>query len=473
MEPTPRLVLLYLPCTVNVEFLAPYEDVTFTPRLEEFAAQSVVFERHMTESGQSGPSYASIFTGRHADGHGVFHHPTPIDSEIAIVGEVFRRAGFYVEAWLAHVMASGELGYGRGANEVHHLALTHGTPEFVHLLRRLRDEPRAKALVVANHTLTHSPYRVESLGPFCARHSEECSLRAEDPQRFDAAAGFYLNHHAELSHDFPDVVARYELSKEQIDYLAQVIEVLYRANIARLDHHFGSLLDAIEAHGLTSVSLVAFTADHGEAMYREELLFPWTHGHQLAHEVLQVPLLIRAPGVAPRRYRVVTRSTDLLPTLASLAGVKPPVLPSDPWNGVDLAAAMRNEAPEPALEAYSHTALTARVVVEESASWGRFRSWFPREDPELMWAQLRSARPVADASFDNSVVQLRGHLDEAGSVSIVPAFVGSPPLDRDAALERVREYRRRLIEVWRDGSDAEQLDEEYQKELLRRLGYIE
>ena len=480
--PNPRLVLLYAACTVNANHLSPYTELAadqpiITPRLADFASRSVVFERHMTESGQSGPAYASIFTGRHADGHGVFHHPTPIDPEIPILGQVFRDAGFYVEAWLAHVMASAELGYGRGADAAHDLMLTADTPEFVQILDRLSADPEAKALVIAQQTLTHAPYRVESLGPFCTRHPAECALRADDPQRFDAAAGFYLNHHAELSRDFPDVASRFELRDEQIDYLAQVIEVLYRANVARLDHHFGTLLDAIEARGLSDESLVAFTADHGEADHGTdssgaEILFPWTHGHQLSADVLRVPWIVSGPGLEAGRFEDVSRSTDLLPTMASLSGIAPPALPDEPWNGRDLSSYLRGQPPEPGLEAYSHTAMTAEVILEESQSWEWFRRWFPREDPGLMWTQIRSPLGGQD-----SIVQLRGRLDGDSDVKLEPVFLGAEAADdetRDAVLQRLRVYRQRLIEAWNTRSPrAGELEDERQKELLRRLGYIE
>lgn len=466
----PRLVLLYAACTVNASHLSPYaSNGGITPRLADFASRSVVFERHMTESGQSGPAYASIFTGRHSDGHGVFFHPTPIDPEIPILGQVFRNGGFYVEAWLAHVMASAELGYGRGADATHDLVLTADTPEFLRILDGLRADPDARALVVAQQTLTHAPYRVESLGPFCRRHSEECRLRAENPQRFDAAAGFYLNHHAELSRDFPDVASRFTLRNDQIDYLAQVVEVLYRANVARLDHHFGSLLDAVESRGLADESLVVFTADHGEAGFRdaaaEPVLFPWTHGHQLSPDVLRVPLILRGPGVEAGRFAGVTRSTDLLPTLASLAGIVPPALPDDPWNGRDLSPSLGDRLAELDLEAYSHTAMTAEVILEESQSWEWFRRWFPREDPELMWTQLRDR---------DSLVQLRGRLEGIDIVIEPAASVGVSAGEREALFGRLQTYRQRLIDAWNHRlPSADALDDERQIELLRRLGYVE
>ena len=79
----PRLVILYATCSLNRAFLESYDaEVRYTPALGDLASEGLVFERHHTESGQSGISFASIFTGRQAPGHGlpsalIGRFPTP------------------------------------------------------------------------------------------------------------------------------------------------------------------------------------------------------------------------------------------------------------------------------------------------------------------------------------------------------------------------------------------------------------
>jgi hypothetical protein len=75
----PRLVLLYVPCTVSKTFLSPYTaGVPFTPNLSAFAREAVTFQRHQTEAPSSGIAYASIFSGAQADRHGAYRHPTSL-----------------------------------------------------------------------------------------------------------------------------------------------------------------------------------------------------------------------------------------------------------------------------------------------------------------------------------------------------------------------------------------------------------
>ncbi len=52
--PVPRLVLLYATCTVNKNYLQPYNEARSTPSLAAFAKKSAVFTNHQTESGVLG-----------------------------------------------------------------------------------------------------------------------------------------------------------------------------------------------------------------------------------------------------------------------------------------------------------------------------------------------------------------------------------------------------------------------------------
>ena len=91
-------MLLYATCTLSKDFLAPYDaSVGFTPSLAALAAEGVTFERHQTESGQSGTAFASIFSGTQADRHGVYDHPTWLADDAYLVSEAFAARGW--ETW--------------------------------------------------------------------------------------------------------------------------------------------------------------------------------------------------------------------------------------------------------------------------------------------------------------------------------------------------------------------------------------
>src|SRR5262245_58401633 len=75
----PRLLILYATCSLNRDFLSPYNpNVTYTPALQSFAERGQVFTKHQTEEGQSGIAYASLFSGSQAPRHGVYYHPSKL-----------------------------------------------------------------------------------------------------------------------------------------------------------------------------------------------------------------------------------------------------------------------------------------------------------------------------------------------------------------------------------------------------------
>ena len=63
-----------------------------------------------------------------------------------------------------------------------------------------------------------------------------------------------------------------------------------------MDAWIGGLLRALDARGLTERSVIAVTADHGEEFGDRGGLH---HSHTLFGELVDVPLLLAAPGAGP------------------------------------------------------------------------------------------------------------------------------------------------------------------------------
>jgi arylsulfatase A-like enzyme len=87
-----------------------------------------------------------------------------------------------------------------------------------------------------------------------------------------------------------------------VEEYARVVERLYKSRIRELDTMFGGVVEELRRADLLDASPVAFTADHGEVLYREDVPFKWTRGHALTPEDLGVPWIVRAGGLAPGRY---------------------------------------------------------------------------------------------------------------------------------------------------------------------------
>jgi len=478
--PRPRLVLLLATCTLNRWYLQPYDPaVGFTPRIADFAREGAVLDRLWTEAGQSGVAFASIVTGTQADRHGVFDHPTAIQGDVPTLTGAFAAAGWDVYHFDGHAMAAADLGFAPGVPPAHHriAPLTAEDPLLGELLDGLARHRDRRALVQASFTATHMRYTINPR--FFDDADRSPDTLPDEFTRLGLDRREFLRHRElflaaptfDLVTRFREVADGWGMDDAERRRFLAAGDYLYRCAVHRFDALFGGVLDRIEAAGLAGETLVVLTADHGETLSRPGSRFVFSHGYQLAPEVIGVPAVVRGPGVASGRIPQVTRTTDLLPTLAGLAGLPPPVPAPD---GVDLSAALRGVAPAPRRPAFAHTALVQPAIIASPAFEGSaLQELFPRRDPELMWVARRDGdrvvkwvaedpatgvfRPLA-FRHDRDPYELEDVFDEA----------------RDgAALEELLEYKRRLVAraAGRLG-DRGPLDEAETESRLRALGYL-
>ncbi|MBS1124053.1 MAG: sulfatase, partial [Deltaproteobacteria bacterium] len=95
---------------------------------------------------------------------------------------------------------------------------------------------------------------------------------------------------------------------------------LYDGELRFTDFHIGRLLDGLRAKGLYDKTVVVVTGDHGEGFGEHGVDL---HGYNLYSPQTKVPLIMRVPGLPPRRSATPAGHVDILPTLVNLAGGKP------------------------------------------------------------------------------------------------------------------------------------------------------
>ena len=82
-----------------------------------------------------------------------------------------------------------------------------------------------------------------------------------------------------------------------------------------VDTHVGTILDTLEACGLSDSTIVVFTSDHGDMMGSHRLVAKCV----MFEEAVRVPLLIRLPGQrSGRRVETPVSQIDVVPTLLDL-----------------------------------------------------------------------------------------------------------------------------------------------------------
>lgn len=482
--PAPRLVLLYAPCTVNRDSLSPYAPgVLYTPHLAAFARESVVFARHQSETDQSGPAYASILSGAQVDRHGVYRHPARLDDRLQLLAETFAANGYETHFWSGHPMASAQLNYGQGVRpeNVHErrpgvadlYALTANDADFAAILGRLRRDRSLRVFVQVAFTITHGPYTpVDPRAVADFRREYPAEWPAIDDAEAARLARLYTADYLRWQWDYPEVARERGLTPDGRRRLAAVVGAYYKVSVRLLDHCFGRLVDSVRDAGLLDESLIAFTADHGETLDRESALFKWTHGAEITPESIEVPLIVRLPGRAPRsgRYEGVTRSIDLHPTLAGLAGLRAPRAASL-VDGVDLSAALAGRAPVPRLSALSHGTLMGPELLAQFRGWLVAR-YHPSTAPDHMWVAVREGdrytrlRRLEDGAWGFDQFDL-AHRPLAAPLPL------DPQGEQRAVARELEGYKAFLLARYAEGGAAPTPPEAEARERLRALGYIQ
>ena len=155
-----------------------------------------------------------------------------------------------------------------------------------------------------------------------ANAGPEQTKGSSSKQQTDKAIGYVDRHVADrffLWVHYYDPHYAYEPHPEVPSFGADPM-ALYDGEIRFTDLHIGRLLDELKAKGLYDKTVIVVTGDHGEGFGEHGVDL---HGYHLYAPQTRVPLIIRVPGLPPRRSSTPAGHVDILPTLANLAGAPP------------------------------------------------------------------------------------------------------------------------------------------------------
>lgn len=306
-----------------------------TPALMAFAAEGLTFEDAWSACNSTLPSHASILTGLAVPTHGVQDNRSRLEASVRTLAQAFADQGYRTGAAVSvHHLEAAYSGLGRGFDLYHRVrrgAVVDGALTLEPVERWLEEEDADAPLFLWVHLFDpHTPY-----GP---------------PADFLAA--YEREHPAPPREAAPPTIEPNQSTKpggflEGVSNLAHARH-LYRAGVAYTDLLFGRLLTAFDDRRPDGV--VAVTSDHGEALGERGIWF----NHLLCYpEVLQVPLLLRFPGVAPGTVAARASTLDLAPTLLGSLGLGDPTL----LPGLDLLDIARGRSPEDRRVHFVHSAL--------------------------------------------------------------------------------------------------------------------
>jgi len=323
-----RNVLVIVVDTLRADHLSAYGYGRPTsPNLEKLAREGVLFENAISPSSWTLPAHASMLTGLYPHDHQAVGDASDLGTNYPTLAEAMKGLSYRTAAFSANTaLFSRQRGFGRGflhfednfqrwgsyfvetfyggkiASRLCQFHLLRDLPGRLtaedinrHALRWIDSDSRP-FFVFLNYYDAHDPYLPPE--PYVHYYT-----KAKDPGRW------YTSHWESFEN----------LSPVEL----QAAMDAYDGAINYVDTEIGSLLEALAERGLSDNTLVIITSDHGEGFSEHGLM---NHGNSLYRELIDVPLIMRAPGSIPAGRRIAdpVSLTALPSTILDVLGHRDP-----------------------------------------------------------------------------------------------------------------------------------------------------
>jgi arylsulfatase A-like enzyme len=273
----PNVILVQVE-TTRADALGPWggDAPGVTPRLDELAEQSVVWDVAIAPAPWTLPSTATLFTGLPPESHGATDFDRILlPPGVPTMAERARASGVTTGAVMANWLLRESTGFARGFESFAYVPEA-GAQQVNALAQSfLTNNADRQFLLVLHYWDPHAEYTAP--GAFRDRFvtSDE---PVWDADRARLAAVARLAAGEDVSFDDADVQLAWER---------------YLGEIAWFDDRFGALVDMVAELGLERDTVIVFTSDHGEEFAEHGFI---GHGQQLFDESVRVPLMVHAPG---------------------------------------------------------------------------------------------------------------------------------------------------------------------------------
>ncbi|HXC49773.1 MAG TPA: sulfatase [Candidatus Limnocylindrales bacterium] len=261
-----------------------------TPNIDALAKKGVLFEHAVAQSSWTRPAHMSIFTGMYPREHGfvALLDSRRLEPEVPTIASVLASSGWATAGFSGGINLAASFGFGQGFDVYRNNGRSF-RDNFEDMRWWLDHNDGRRFFLFAHGYDAHTPY-----------HGDEIDRRA-------------------IGLTSPPPRGRMRRAcKAGMQKMSAFVDE-YDAAIRRADRYVGKIVAELERRALLSKTILILLSDHGEELLEHGRCF---HISTLYREVLEVPLIVVAPGLEPRRVKEpVAASVTIAPTIMELAGI--------------------------------------------------------------------------------------------------------------------------------------------------------
>ena len=327
-----RGVVLITIDTLRADHLGSHGGPAATPHMDRLAREGADLLHATTPTPSTGPAHASLMTGLHPWRHGVLANAVRLSDEFPTLAALANAEGIATAAVVSSFVLKKKFGLKRGFDFYHFRgseAYVFGgtvrkrfwsrgettTKLAIKLLDDFARDDSRRFLLWVHYFDPHSPYAPPS--EFAVPKDQEVDLTGKS---------------------LTDQVTTHEALEK--------LNRSYRGEVQYADAQVGQLMAALDRLGLADSTALILTSDHGEGLGDHALI---QHGKNLYSELVDVPLIVKAPGITSgQRLEGAAQLEDLFPTILQMLAVPVPGggdgLDLLPWLKGEVAASPRFSA---------------------------------------------------------------------------------------------------------------------------------
>uniref|UniRef100_UPI0025F8F666 sulfatase n=1 Tax=Algoriphagus sp. TaxID=1872435 RepID=UPI0025F8F666 len=328
-----------------------------TPVIDKLASESTVFTRAYTQYPVCGPSRASFMFGYYPNAtqtYGYVSGRENVGDGRPSMAELFKQNGYYTArvSKIYHMGVPGDIEKGSdGQDDPASWTEKFNSPgpewKAAGEAELVQNNPDGNIERKGGNVMTIVKASGDDLVHSDGKTAEKASelIRKHKDEPFFLAVGFVRPHvpfvapasffspfpyegiklPEQVENDWNDIPERginyvTSVNSEMNDVQKQKAIAAYYAAVSYMDAQVGKVLKTLEEEGLADNTIIIFTSDHGFHLDEHEFWMKVS----LHEESVQIPMMIKVPGMKPAFSNSFTELLDIYPTLSELAGLEYP-----------------------------------------------------------------------------------------------------------------------------------------------------